>query len=56
MKAEVTNIVLPGVVDIFHGWHQANINLLVPREFDSVTGYPPFRAALCEVELAQAQA
>lgn len=50
MKAEVTNIVLPGVVDIFHGWHQANINLLVPRDFDPVTGYPPFRAALCEVE------
>lgn len=52
MKAEVSNIVLPGVVDVFHGWHQANINLIVPRDFDPVTGYPPFRAALCEVELA----
>lgn len=51
MKAEVTNIVLPGVVDIFHGWHQANINLIIPRDFDKVTGYPPFRAALCEVSL-----
>lgn len=51
VKAEVSNIVLPGVVDIFHGWHQANINELIPRDFDPVTGYPPFRAALCEVEL-----
>lgn len=52
MKAEVTNIVLPGVVDVFHGWHQANINLLISRDFCPITGYPPFRSALCEVELA----
>ena len=50
MKAEVTNLVLPGVVDVFHGWHQANINLLITRDFDPVTGYPPFRCGICEVE------
>ena len=31
MKAEITNLVLPGVVDVFHGWHQADINLLTTR-------------------------
>lgn len=50
MKAEVTNLVLPGVVDVFHGWHQANINLLITRDFDPVTGYPPFRCGICEVK------
>lgn len=50
MKAELTNMVLPGVVDIFHGWHQANVNLLTTRDFDPITGFPPFRCGLCEVE------
>lgn len=49
MKAEVTNMVLPGVVDVFHGWHQANINLLTTRDFDPITGFPPFRSGVCEV-------
>ncbi|MDO5044828.1 MAG: molybdopterin-dependent oxidoreductase [Coriobacteriia bacterium] len=51
MVAEITNIVTPGMVDIFHGWHQANINELVSRDFDPVTGYPGFRSSLCEIEL-----
>ncbi len=50
VKAEVTNIVLPGVVDVFHGWHQADINLLTSRDFCPITGFPPYRSALCEVE------
>ncbi len=50
VKAELTNLVLPGVIDIFHGWHQADINLLTSRDFDPITGFPPFRSALCEVE------
>lgn len=50
MVAEVTNLVLPGVVDMFHGWNSANVNLLVPRDFDPITGYPAFKEGLCEVE------
>lgn len=50
MKAEVTNLVHAGMVDIFHGWHQANVNLLTTRDFDPITGFPPFRCGLCEVE------
>ena len=52
MKAEVTNIVHPGAVDVFHGWHQANINELISRDFCPVTGFPPFRSAICEIEKA----
>ena len=50
MKAEVTNLVHAGMVDIFHGWHQANVNLLTTRDFDPITGFPPSRCGLCEVE------
>lgn len=50
MKAEVTNLVLPGVVDIFHGWSKADINLLTSRDFDPITGFPPYRSGLCEVK------
>lgn len=49
MKAELTNLVHPGMVDIFHGWHQANVNLLTTRDFDPITGYPPFRCGICDV-------
>lgn len=52
VKLEVTNLVLPGVVDIFHGWEKANVNKLTEREFDHVTGYPPFKSGLCQVERA----
>ncbi|MDR1421796.1 MAG: molybdopterin-dependent oxidoreductase [Coriobacteriales bacterium] len=52
MFAEVTNIVMPGVVDIFHGWHQADVNLLTTRDFDPITGFPPFACGLCQIEKA----
>lgn len=50
VRAEITNLVLPGVIDIFHGWHQADINLLTSRDFDPITGFPPYRSGLCQVE------
>lgn len=50
MRAEITNMVLPGVTDIFHGWHRADINLLTSRDFDPITGFPPFRSGLCQIE------
>ena len=52
MKAEVSNIVLPGAVDVIHGWQQADINLLTSRDFCPITGFPPFRSGLCEVAKA----
>jgi hypothetical protein len=49
MFVESTNMVMPGVVDIFHGWHQADVNKLTTRDFDPITGFPPFTCGLCEV-------
>lgn len=51
-KLEVTNIVKPGVIDMFHGWSKANINLLIPRDFDPISGFPPYKEGLCQVEKA----
>jgi anaerobic selenocysteine-containing dehydrogenase/Fe-S-cluster-containing dehydrogenase component len=48
-KLEITNIVRPGSIDMFHGWIEANVNELVPRDFDPVTGFPPYREGLCQV-------
>jgi anaerobic selenocysteine-containing dehydrogenase len=49
MCLEETNMVMPGVVDIFHGWYQADVNLLTTRDFDPISGFPPFACGLCEV-------
>jgi anaerobic selenocysteine-containing dehydrogenase len=49
VKAKPTILVRPGIVDIMHGWAKANVNELVPRQFDPVTGYPPFKEVPVEV-------
>ncbi|HEY8362939.1 MAG TPA: molybdopterin-dependent oxidoreductase [Tissierellaceae bacterium] len=51
-KLQISNIVKPGVIDMFHGWSNANINLLIPRDFDKISGFPPFKEGLCQVEKA----
>ena len=52
MVAWVTDIMAPGVVHGFHGWAEANINSLVPDgdALDPISGYPPFKSCLCQVE------
>lgn len=50
VKAEVTEEVPRGVVSMIHGWMEANINDLVPRELDPLSNYPPYRELICEVE------
>lgn len=48
-KLEVTNIVLPGVIDVHHGWSKADINLLIARDFDPISGFAPFKEGLCQI-------
>lgn len=52
VKAEVTRLVKPGMIDTLHGWHQANVNELIPRDFDPISGFPGFKEGLCEVKKA----
>jgi anaerobic selenocysteine-containing dehydrogenase len=51
-KAEVTNLVMPGVIDVYHGWQDANVNKLIARKWDPISGYPAFKEGLCEVRKA----
>jgi anaerobic selenocysteine-containing dehydrogenase len=49
VKAHVTKTVSRSVVDMFHGWADQDVNALVPRHFDPISGFPPFKAGLCQV-------
>jgi anaerobic selenocysteine-containing dehydrogenase len=48
-KAKPTIMVPPGVVAIMHGWAKANVNDLIPRQFDPISGFPPYKEVPCEV-------
>lgn len=53
--ARVTDRIKPGVVHCTHGWNSANINELTDdRHLDPISGFPPFKSSLCEVEPASA--
>lgn len=52
VRAEITAALPPGVVEILHGWYQANVNECVPRVFDPISGLPPFKQAFVEVRKA----
>jgi anaerobic selenocysteine-containing dehydrogenase len=49
VKISQSIIVPPGVVSMMHGWAQANVNELIPRSFDPISGFPPYKDAVCEV-------
>jgi anaerobic selenocysteine-containing dehydrogenase len=51
MKAWVTDTLPAGVVCAPHGWAEADVNLLIPDEgLDPISGFPPYRSSLCQVE------
>jgi anaerobic selenocysteine-containing dehydrogenase len=49
VKAKSTIMVRAGVVGIMHGWSKANVNELIPRHFDPISGFPPYKEVPCEV-------
>jgi anaerobic selenocysteine-containing dehydrogenase len=47
------NEILPGTVQITHGYRQANVNLLTPDDvFDPISGFPLMKALQVKVERA----
>lgn len=54
MKANVTDIILPGVVHAPHHWPEAaNVNIVIDdRNLDPISGFPPFKSQLCQVAKA----
>jgi anaerobic selenocysteine-containing dehydrogenase len=50
VNANLTNIVLPGVVHMIHGVEEANVNLLIePDYLDPISGFPGFKSLRCQV-------
>jgi anaerobic selenocysteine-containing dehydrogenase len=50
VKANLTETVLPGVVHIFHGLPEADVNLLIePDYLDPISGFPGFKSVGCQV-------
>ncbi len=53
VKANITNTVLPGVVHMFHGYPEANVNTLIEADYlDPISGFPGFKSLLCRIEKA----
>ena len=50
IKACLTEDILPGVVNVPHGWENANVNLLTDdTSVDPITGYPLLKSMQCRV-------
>jgi anaerobic selenocysteine-containing dehydrogenase len=50
VKANLTEVVPPGVINIFHGYREPEINTLIdPDYLDPVSGFPGFKSLICQV-------
>ena len=55
-RADITEYVPPGVVNMSHSTPWADVNELIDPDYrDSVSGYPGFKSLLCEVKKSQVQ-
>ncbi len=51
IKAKVSEDIVPGVVNISHGWEEANVNILTDETpANTVGGDPAFKGLLCKVQ------
>jgi anaerobic selenocysteine-containing dehydrogenase len=51
VKANVTERVPVGAVSMLHGYAEADVNLLIEPDYrDPISGFPGFKALLCEVK------
>jgi len=53
VKANLTGMVQPGVIHMYHGHQAADVNRLFEEDYlDPLSGFPGFKSALCKVEKA----
>lgn len=52
LKVSVSNIQRPGIVELHHGWEQANSCELIDHVFDPISGFPTYKDGLCQIEKA----
>jgi anaerobic selenocysteine-containing dehydrogenase len=51
VKVNLTQMVQPGMVCMYHGFGQADVNELFEKDYlDPISGFPGFKSALCRVE------
>lgn len=51
VRANLTEKVPPGVVNIYHAWPEVDINrMFEPDYLDPVSGFPGFKSLLCEIK------
>jgi anaerobic selenocysteine-containing dehydrogenase len=57
VRANLTETVPPGVVNIYHGRPEADVNTLIAPDYrDPISGFPAFKSLLCEVKKAPEEA
>ncbi len=50
VKAKLTDDIHPKVIEVMHGWREANANYLIDHKArDPISGYPQFTAGLCSI-------
>ena len=53
VRANLTETVPPGVVNMYHGRPEADANTLIEPDYrDPISGFPGFKSLLCEVKKA----
>ncbi|MDY6864050.1 MAG: molybdopterin dinucleotide binding domain-containing protein [Thermodesulfobacteriota bacterium] len=51
IKSKVTENILKEVINISHGWEEANVNFLTDEfSCDPVSGYPGLKSLLCRIK------
>jgi anaerobic selenocysteine-containing dehydrogenase len=51
LKANLTEIVPPGVANVYHGYVQPEVNRLIdPDYLDPISGYPGFKSLICQIK------
>jgi anaerobic selenocysteine-containing dehydrogenase len=55
MRAHLTEMVPEGMVDVQHGWPEQDVNKLIPRKFDPISGFPPYKAGVCRLRKSNIQ-
>ena len=56
VKANLTEIVAPGVANMYHAYPDADVNLLIaPDYLDPISGFPGFKSLLCQIKKANSE-
>ena len=51
VRANLTNLVRPGVVHMLHDYPEADVNTLLEGDYlDPVSGFPGYKSLLCQVK------